>query len=181
MKIPAAVLCLGLVLSFSVAAVAQGKKNDAAAPLKVTAGSAEDRAFRALKAETDLEKQAAAGLEFEKDFPKSPYLPNVHGILVGVYLQKNDPKKMIEFGEKALKDNAESIAALLALSRGHALSEERDLAKAKEFARLAVAVLDDLRSKPPQGGLTENQWKSWLKQNDESVSPWVEYVKALTE
>jgi hypothetical protein len=71
------------------------------------------------------------------------------------------------------------MTALLSLSRGYALNQPPNVAKAKAFAERATALLAELRTKPPQPGYTETEWKDYLKRNDESVGPWAEYVKAL--
>lgn len=180
MKTATAIVCACLVLGAAQVAGAQ-EKSSSSTTAKITAGGAEDRALIAIKAESDPEKKAALVQEFEKNMPQSAIWPNAYTHIANFYLQRNDTKRMIEFGAKLFKLDPKNMSALLALSRGHALSENRNLEKAQEFASLAVAVLEELRVKPPQGGFSEQEWKDWIRQNDESVKPWVEYVKALQQ
>jgi tetratricopeptide (TPR) repeat protein len=176
MFIRIASLCVCFALGCAVALEAQQQDDGLS---KITAGSAEDKAFMAVKRATTPEAQIEAILDFEKRFPKSSALASMYTTMLGIYLQKNDTAKLIEIGEKVIKLDAKNMTALLALSRGYALGETPNVEKAKAFADQANALLTELRAKPPQPGFSESEWKAWLKQNDESVGPWVEYVKAL--
>ncbi|HEX4999079.1 MAG TPA: hypothetical protein VFY29_12695 [Terriglobia bacterium] len=133
----------------------------------------------AIKRAMTPEEKIEAALDFEKRFPQSSVLSSVYTTMLGIYLQKNDTAKLVEVGEKAVKLDPKNLTALLALSRGYALSEAPDVEKAKSFAEKAAAVLAEWRTRPPQPGYSETEWRDYLKQNDESVGPWVEYVKAL--
>jgi tetratricopeptide (TPR) repeat protein len=182
MKSRIAALCVCFVLGITPSLFAQeqaAESNEDAAPAKIAAGSPEDRAFMAIKRAATPEAKIPLLLDFEKQYPKSPAMSTVYTTLLGIYLQQSDNAKMIEYGEKAIKVDAKNMTALLALSRGYALSEKPDIEKAKAFAERATKVLAELRTKPPQPGYSDSEWKDWLKQNDESVGPWAEYVKAL--
>jgi hypothetical protein len=184
MNLSVATLCVVFVLGATPALFAQEEekteeKTEDVAPSKITAGSAEDRAFQAIKRAPTPEQQLELSLDFEKKHPQSKAMSSVYTLVVGIYLQKNDTAKMVEFGEKAIKIDGKNMTALLAASRGYALGEDRNVQKAKAYAERATAVLAELRTKPPQSGYSEAEWKDWLKRNDESVGPWVEYVKAL--
>src|SRR5262245_36198679 len=147
MKTRIATLCVCFVLGMTPALLAQEEKpQEDAAPSKITAGSAEDKAFMAIKRESSPDAQITLLLDFEKQFPQSRALSSVYTTLLGIYLQKNDTAKLIEFGEKAIKVDGKNMTALLALSRGYALSEQRNVQKAKDYANRATALLAELRA-----------------------------------
>ena len=97
----ALVLCL-----FALPAMAQ-----------IVAGSAEEKAFQQLQNESNSDVRLQKLSDFEKTYPRSRALPNVYLMVIDFYREKNDPDKIIEYAEKALKIDEENITAMMALSR----------------------------------------------------------------
>src|SRR5262245_8103166 len=162
-------LTLVAVLTFRCAFV------DAA---QIIAGSAEDKALQRLTAETDPEKRIALSLDFEKAFPQSKALPDVYLLLVGAYRQKNDPNKIIEYGEKALKLEPENLTALMSVARNYAIQKQQ-LERAVDYAERAVELAGKMRSQAPPVQYSDTQWKDYVNSNEVAAKGILQYVKSV--
>src|SRR5687768_3269573 len=81
----------------------------ASANAQVQAGSPEDKAFQKIDSESNVEAKVALLVAFEKEFPQSKTLREVYLQLMQIYSDKNDQPKIIEFGEKVIKLDAENL------------------------------------------------------------------------
>src|SRR5262245_19668485 len=88
---------------------------------QIAAGSAEEKAFLQLQSEPNGDAKLQKVAEFEKTYPRSRVLPNVYLMAIDFYREKNDPDKIIEFAEKALKIDEGNVTAMMALSRNYAI------------------------------------------------------------
>ncbi len=140
-------LCVALVLGLAGNANAQ-----------VVAGSPEDGAYTKILAETNPDAKVALLLEFEKQFPQSKVLPDVYVMLMTIYQQKNDTAKALDFGERAIKVDANNITALLAVSRNYSI-ERKNLDRAVQYAQKALDMVEKMKTQPAPAQFTEQQWK----------------------
>src|SRR5438093_468565 len=114
-------LCVVFVMGLATSAYAQ-----------LVAGSPEDAAYTKIVGEDNPDAKTSLLLDFEKQFPQSKVLPDIYVMLMGIYQQKNDTGKANDFGEKAIKIDAENITALLAVSRNYSI-EHKNLDKAVQY------------------------------------------------
>src|SRR5262245_42954705 len=82
-------------------------------PTVAGAGSQEDMAYRAIRAETSAERKTQLLLEFETKFPRSSYLSEVYVSLMNVYAGRNDERRTIDYAEKAIRIDAEGCATMI--------------------------------------------------------------------
>jgi len=122
----------------------------------VIAGSPEDKAFQQIDAESNTDKKIALLQDFEKQFPQSKTLREVYLELMKIYQEKNDSAKVMEYGEKIIKVDADNLSALLTLSRAYAL-ERKNLDRAVQYAQKAVDIATRMKSQPPPAGYSDEQ------------------------
>ena len=145
---------------------------------QVIAGSPEDKAFQQIDAESNLDKKAALLQDFEKQFPQSKTLREVYLELLKIYQDKNDSAKVMEYGEKIIKVDAENLSALLTLSRAYAL-ERKNLDRAVQYAQKAVDIATRMKSQPPPAGYSDEQWKQYIEGNEGLARNYLNYAKSL--
>src|SRR5207302_4051174 len=116
-------------------------------------------AYTKIVAENNPDARTTLLLDFEKQFPQSKVLPDIYVMLMSIYQQKNDMGKANDFGEKAIKIDAENITALITVSRNYSI-EHKNLDKAVQYPQKAVDVPEKLKSQPPPPNYTTAQWKS---------------------
>jgi tetratricopeptide (TPR) repeat protein len=165
MKTP---LVLALVLClFAVPAIAQ-----------IVAGSAEEKAFQQLQSESNADVRLQKLSEFEKTYPKSRALPNIYLMVIDFYREKNDPDKIIEYAEKALKIDEGNVTAMMALSRNYAIKRV-NLDRAVELAQKAVDQLGKMRAGPPPTSYSDTQWKAYLDNTEAAAKSILTYTRSV--
>jgi tetratricopeptide (TPR) repeat protein len=99
-------------------------------------------------------------------------------MLMTLYQEKNDTAKAIDFGERAIKIDAENITALIAVSRNYSI-ERKNLDKAVEYAQKAIGVIEKLKAQPPPPNFTPDQWKGYIDSTDQAAKSMLAYAKTL--
>ena len=160
-------LCIVFVLGLAASAHAQ-----------LIAGSPEDAAYTKIVGENNPDAKATLLLDFEKQFPQSRVLPDIYVMLMGIYQQKNDPGNANDYGERAIKIDAENITALLAVSRNYSI-ERKNLDKAVRYAQKAVEVTEKLKTQPPPPNYTPDQWKGYIDGTEQAAKSMLAYAKSL--
>jgi hypothetical protein len=160
-------LCVAFVLGSFSSAYAQ-----------LVAGSPEDKAFEKILAEANPDAKATLLLDYEKQFPQSKVLPDIYGMLMEVYRQKNDTAKVIEFGEKVIKIDQNNVTALMAVSRNYSL-ERKNLEVAVQYAQRAVESVAKMRSQAPPANFTADTWKTYLDSTDQAAKSILAYAQSL--
>ena len=145
---------------------------------QLVAGSPEDAAYTKIVGEDNPDAKATLLLDFEKQFPQSKVLPDIYVMLMTIYQQKNDMGKANDFGEKAIKLDAENITALLAVSRNLSI-EHKNLDKAVQYAQKAVDVTVKLKTQPPPPNYTPDQWKSYVDNTEQAAKSMLAYARSL--
>ena len=145
---------------------------------QLVAGSPEDAAYTKIVAENNPDAKTTLLLEFEKTFPQSRVLPEIYVMLMTIYQQKNDMVKANDFGERAIKLDAENITALLAVSRNYSI-EHKNLDKAVQYAQKAVDVSEKLKAQPPPPNYTPDQWKSYIDNTEQAAKSMLAYARSL--
>ena len=145
---------------------------------QLVAGSPEDAAYTKIVAENNPDAKTTLLLDFEKTFPQSRVLPDIYVMLMTIYQQKNDMVKANDFGERAIKLDAENITALLAVSRNYSI-ERKNLDKAVQYAQKAVELTVKMKNQPPPPNYTPDQWKSYLDSTEQAAKSMLAYAKSL--
>ena len=145
---------------------------------QLVAGTAEDKAFSAIQAESNPDAKLTLLLGFEKDFPNSKVLPDICLQIIEIYKNKKDVNKVAEYGEKAIKADPENVNALMETSRNYAM-EKKSLDKAVSYAQRAVDSVAKKRNEPPPMGYTDDQWKQYLDSLDGSARMLLTYAKGI--
>jgi hypothetical protein len=99
-------------------------------------------------------------------------------MVIELYREKNDPDKIIEYGEKALKIDEGNVTAMMALSRNYAIKRV-NLDRAVELAQKAVDQIGKLRAGPPPTSHTDVQWKSYLDSTEAAAKSILTYTKSV--
>ena len=147
---------------------------------QVKAGSPEDKAFQKIDAENNVDGKISLLLDFEKQFPQSTALREAYLQLLQIYQDKNDQAKIIEFGEKAIKVDPNNISALLTVTRTYSLDGKAgSLDRAIAYAQRAIDEIAKLKNSPPQPGYTDQQWKDYITQYDQTAKNYLSYAKSL--
>lgn len=160
-------LCVVFVLGLVTTAHAQ-----------LVAGSPEDAAYTKIVGEDNPDAKITLLLAYEKQFPQSRVLPDIYVMLMTVYQQKNDTGKANDFGEKAIKIDAENITALITVSRNYSI-ERKNLDKAVQYAQKAVEVTEKLKTQPPPPNYTPDQWKGYIDSTEQAAKSMLAYAKSL--
>jgi len=160
-------LCVVFVMGLATSAYAQ-----------LVAGSPEDAAYTKIVGEENPDAKTTLLLDFEKQFPQSKVLPDIYVMLMGIYQQKNDTGKANDFGERAIKIDAENITALLAVSRNYSI-EHKNLDKAVQYAQKAVDVSEKLKNQPPPPNYTPDQWKAYIDNTEQAAKSMLAYARSL--
>jgi hypothetical protein len=152
----------------------------ASAHAQVVAGSPEDKAFQKIDAEANVDSKVNLLLAFEKEFPQSKTLREVYLQLMQIYQQRNDQAKIIEFGEKVIKLDAENLPALLTITRAYSMDgKPASLDRAIQYGEKAVVQTTRMKAQPPQQGYTDDQWKQYIETNDQLAKSYLAYAKSL--
>ncbi len=162
-------LCVVMVL---------GIASQAGAQVTLVAGSAEDKAFTACSAESNLDAKIAKCLDFEKQFPNSKALPDAYVILLDAFGQKNDKAKIDEIGEKAIKLDPENVSALMLVSRNYGM-EKKNLDRAVTHAQTAVTVLAKRKTEPRYQ--EDAAWKQYVDSTEQAAKANLQWIKSLKQ
>ena len=160
-------LCVVFVLGLVTSVYAQ-----------LIAGSPEDAAYTKIVGENNPDAKTALLLEYEKQFPRSRVLSDIYVMLMAIYQQKNDTAKANDYGERAIKIDAENVTALLAVSRNYSI-ERKNLDKAVQYAQKAVDVTEKMKTQPPPPNFTPEQWKGYLDGTEQAAKSMLAYAKSL--
>src|SRR5713101_2507279 len=76
----------------------------------------EIKQLQLIQNELDPDRQVELVNEFEKKFPTSPLLTYAYFMAAAAYQQKNEPDRIIEYGEKSLKLNADNLSSLILMA-----------------------------------------------------------------
>lgn len=119
-------------------------------------------AFMALRNELDPAKQIELGDQFMKKYPDSTLRSFVYEMLCNAYRQQNNFDKTVEYGEKAIAENPNSLLALVIVAAAvpervgdNELDREQKLTKSEQYAKHALQLISAL-SKPPT--MSEQEW-----------------------
>ena len=150
------------------------------ASAQVQAGSPEDKAFQKIDAENSVDGKITLLLDFEKQFPQSKALKEAYLQLVQIYTQKNEPAKIIEFCEKAIRVDPNNLVALLTVARAYSMEgKQASLDRAIQHAQKAVDEIAKMKSQPPQQGYTDEQWKQYVDSNEQLARQYLSYARSL--
>ncbi|MGH9433600.1 MAG: hypothetical protein ACRD3T_18880 [Terriglobia bacterium] len=125
---------------------------------------------KAIQTELDPDRTIQLTQDFAKKYPKSFYLGNVYLFAANAYQQKNDVAKSIEYGEKSLQLEPNSVPTLVLLTT--LLPQPQDMQgtdqdkanKLKETETDANKVLDLLKTLPKPPSATDDQFQK-IKEN----------------
>ena len=145
---------------------------------QLVAGGYEDKLYQQIENEKNADKKIQLLLTFEKTYPKSSALVDVDVNLMGLYQQKNDSAKTIEYGEKAIKLDGENIAALVAVAREYAV-QKKNLDRALAYAQKAVDTVVKMKSQPVPGSYSPAQWKQYIDSTESTARGILAYVKSV--
>jgi tetratricopeptide (TPR) repeat protein len=146
-----------------------------ASATQILAGSAEDKAFQKIQAESNAEAKLQGLLGFERQFPQSKALSSVYLMMIEYYRQKDDRERVIEYGEKVLRLDDKNVTAMMVLSRNYAI-ERRNVDRAVELAQKAVELIGQMRSLPPPTSQTDAQWKAYLDNTEGAARSILSYA-----
>jgi hypothetical protein len=149
-----------------------------AAHAQVRAGSREYQLFEQISGEMNADAKIGLIMDFEKEFPQSKILARVYLMAVDVYRGKQDRGKINEYGEKALQLDDTNITAMMLLARNYAI-EAKNLDRASDLARRAIARMDAMLKEPLPSGYSPTQWKDYLRANADSAEQILSYVNAM--
>ena len=161
-------LCVVFVMGLATTAYAQ-----------LIAGSPEDAAYTKIVGENNPDAKTTLLLDFEKQFPQSRVLPDIYVMLMTMYQQKNDTAKSNDYGEKAIKIDAENVTALIAVSRNYSI-ERKNLDKAVQYAQKAIDVTAKMKTQPPPPNYTPDQWKAYIESTEQAAKSMLAYAKSFT-
>jgi hypothetical protein len=99
-------------------------------------------------------------------------------MLMTIYQEKNDTGKANDFGEKAIKADAENVTALLAVSRNYSI-ERKNLDRAVQYAQKALDVTGKMKNQPPPPTFTPDQWKAYIDTTEQAAKSMLAYAKSL--
>ena len=97
---------------------------------------------------------------------------------MGIYQQKNDSAKTIEYGEKAIKLDGENIAALMAVAREYAV-QKKNLDRALAYAQKAVDTAVKQKSQPAPPSYCANQWRQYVETTETNARNILAYLKTV--
>lgn len=161
-------LCVVFVMGLVTSAYAQ-----------LIAGSPEDAAYTKIVGEDNPDAKTTLLLDFEKRFPQSKVLPDIYVMLMTIYQQKNDTAKANDYGERAIKIDAENVTALLGVSRNYSI-ERKNLERAIQYAQKAIDVTAKMKTQPPPPNYTPEQWKGYIDGTEQAAKSMLAYAKSLT-
>ena len=121
----------------------------------------EAAALNAMSAENDPKKRLSMVEAFTAAFPNSRFDVQVSQLAMASLQAMNDTAKSIEFGEKALKANPNSVPTLLLLANALA-SDPKNAAKGAEYAQRAVKLAKTGPDATPEQKLTAGVARSTL-------------------
>jgi hypothetical protein len=162
-----ATLCVVFVLGLVSTANAQ-----------LVAGSPEDKAYSKITAENNPDAKIALLLDYEKQFPQSKVLSDIYFMMMQTYVQKNDPAKVIEYGEKVIKLDADNVTALMAVARNYSI-ERKNLDRAVQYAQHAVDTVSKWKAEPPPAQYPADQWKQYVESTDQAAKSILAYAKSM--
>ncbi len=134
----------------------------------------EAQAFEAIQNELDPDRTVQLVNDFAKKFPNSGALALVYLRGAFAYRQKNDVSKVVEYGEKSLKTQAENPVALILVAstlpepqsfQGSDLDKEKKLTQAAEYGNKALQLIEKM---PKQPNMTDEQ----NQQSKATLSGW---------
>lgn len=133
----------------------QGQQSQPSSQPPANQPTAEERsALGTIQNELDPDRQIQMVNDFEKKYPNSVLMTTAYFLAANAYQQKSDPARVIEYGEKSLKLNADNIATLLLLSSllpqpqylqgASDVEREKRLTDADSYAHRSLQLLETL-------------------------------------
>lgn len=113
--------------------------------------------LQAIQNELDPDRQLQMVDEFEKKYPSSAMLTYAYLFGAFAYNQKNDIKRVVEYGEKSLKLKEDNLQSLLLVAsvlpqpqmlQGSDLDKEKKLADSEAYANRALQLIEQLPRQP---------------------------------
>lgn len=142
----------------------------------------EAAAINALSSETEPKKRLSMVEIFTGGFPNSRFDVQVSQLAMAALQQLNDTAKSIEFGEKALKANPNSVPTLLLLANAYA-GDPKNAAKGAEYAgravKLAVVGPDSTAEQKLTAGVAKSTLGFALLNQDKTVAAIPELKEAV--
>jgi tetratricopeptide (TPR) repeat protein len=121
----------------------------------------EAQAMNAISTENDSKKRLPMIEKFSGAFPNSRFDVQISQLAMAALQTLNDPAKSIEFGERALKTNPNSVPTLLLLANAY-VDQNKNLAKSVEYAQKAVKLSPAAADANPDQKLNAGMARSTL-------------------
>jgi len=128
--------------------------------------------YKTMESELDPDRRLRMVEEFERRFPTSELMSTVYTQAAKAYREKGDLNKLVEYGEKSLKLDANNLYSLLMvaialpqprmLESNPQLSAQR-LSTAEEYANRALKLIDGVPARP-------NEIDEQLKKRKDSLA-----------
>jgi hypothetical protein len=145
---------------------------------QIIAGTAEDKMFQRITAETNPDAKLQTLMDFEKQFPQSKVLPDVFLMIIDLHRQKGDRLKVLEYGEKVLKLDARNVTAMMVLARNYAI-EGNNVDRAVMLAEQAVDQIGKMKAEAVPTQYTAAQWKDYLQSTEAAAKSILDYAKSI--
>lgn len=145
------------------------------------------RLYTAIFKEQRPDAQLRLILTFEKKFPApakvglptKSMLGEILSMGMDCYQSAKNGRKVIEYGEKALKMNPADIHALALVAREYAVSGT-NTDRAADYAKRVLKLTAELKDKTPPSGYTSQGWQTHLNETAASAQSTLEYIRAMT-
>ena len=146
-------------------------------PLRVVSAP-EVRAYQQFSAEKNLERKRQLLAQFERDFPKSPRITEAYLSLMNLHAGSNDPRRTVEYAEKAIQSDPENISTLVQVSRMYA-GLQTQMEKAVQYAEKAATLARGLEKQPVPAGANAPAWQAWAASMNSSAQSNLAWVKQM--
>jgi hypothetical protein len=141
---------------------------------------AEFQAYRAISAETNVDRRLQLLTEFESKFPKSAAMTQVLTSLLNAYVTRGNSAKATEYAEKVLRMDASNVNSLILVSRNFTILQINS-AKAKEYAQKAATLTAQMKTQRPQNGLDAATWRNYTTSIDASAQANLAWVNKTAD
>jgi fatty-acyl-CoA synthase/long-chain acyl-CoA synthetase len=106
--------------------------------------------------------------QFERDFPKSPRITEACLSLMNLHAGSNDPRRTVEYAEKAIKSDPETVSTLVQVSRMYA-GLQTQMEKALQYTEKAATLARGLEKQPVPAGENAPAWQAWAASMNSSA------------
>lgn len=122
--------------------------------------------------ELDSDKQIGLGEQFLQKYPETTLKSMVFAVMSSAYSQKNDYEHTVEYGEKSIQENPNSLLALLVVSGALStrtgerdLDRDQKLTRAEQYSKRAIQLITALPQPP---GMSEQEWLARRRSTESS-------------